>query len=665
MVGWLLGFAAPAAAQITVPLTIDYVTLREALIRQIYDAPGGRARLWSGDNDCQYLYAENPRFGRAGDAVKLETDGTLSLGVPIGGQCVSPLSWQGIIEIDAAPYLAPNLRLMFRVSDINLYDAQHQKTLIVGRGFDLIKQNFIPRFQTFSFDLGPAVNEFRALAEDAAPAADAQRLRAALATIRGVPPLVPTDDGVRLTLAINAPAMAAAQPTAAPPGPLTPAELAAWNQRLDQWDAFIVFAVKQLGSTVGDKQVRARLLSVLLDGRYRMVRALNQPSAPGAPDPVRVLFLDEWRQLRDIVRSAAISGQLGDHALEFMSFVSAGDALMAFDEAAPALGVRISAADLRRLARIMAPATTVDPLQFNYNEDPELQHIFGIVPPQKTPDSIEPSGLGGPAPATNSPGAMPPPPGSAPPASGASPSSGAPGAPAAPPPHDGPSSAATFIRMTLRLIAPAEAFADAAPPPRRLTRLERMLRRVVVNENNAEPYTRALDALLDAAVDGESAEADAPLPAAYRTLVKATAWQESCWRQFVVTRGRVWFLRSSTGDIGLMQINQHVWRGFYSIPHLEWDIAYNAGAGSQILARLMKRAAARARRGAAAAAVVRSVYAGYNGGPDKLERWRRRDEPAGPRMVDEAFWQKYRALAAGQSIDVLRCAAEWSKAPGH
>jgi hypothetical protein len=64
---------------------------------------------------------------------------------------------------------------------------------------------------------------------------------------------------------------------------------------------------------------------------------------------------------------------------------------MAFDQAAPALGARISAADLRRLARIMAPNTTADPLQFNYQEDPELQRIFGFTPPPQTPDSVEPS----------------------------------------------------------------------------------------------------------------------------------------------------------------------------------------------------------------------------------------------------------------------------------
>ena len=46
---------------------------------------------------------------------------------------------------------------------------------------------------------------------------------------------------------------------------------------------------------------------------------------------------------------------------------------MAVDQAfATALGMRISAEDLRRLAHIMAPVAKGDPLEFNFDEDPEL-----------------------------------------------------------------------------------------------------------------------------------------------------------------------------------------------------------------------------------------------------------------------------------------------------
>src|ERR1700689_4595752 len=104
----LVGFGATApadpAAEIIVPLTIDYPTLGAALKRQIYDAPGGRAILWQGTNDCEFLYAENPRFATTGTAmVDLESDGEMGLGVPLADKCVNPISWKGIIAIDATP----------------------------------------------------------------------------------------------------------------------------------------------------------------------------------------------------------------------------------------------------------------------------------------------------------------------------------------------------------------------------------------------------------------------------------------------------------------------------------------------------------------------------------------------------------------------------------
>ncbi|MGZ6253573.1 MAG: hypothetical protein ACXWM1_10935, partial [Candidatus Binataceae bacterium] len=182
--------AAEPATQIIVPLTIDYLTLGAALKRQVYDAPGGRAILWKGTNDCEFLNAYNPRFSLGAAAVELESDGELGLGVPLAENCVGPLSWKGIIAVDAAPYLTSDLTLMFRVTDINLYDRQHQKSLIVGHGFDLIKQNFIPRFQTFKFDLRAPIEEFRALASEAAPAGQAASFKQALATVHSVGPAI-------------------------------------------------------------------------------------------------------------------------------------------------------------------------------------------------------------------------------------------------------------------------------------------------------------------------------------------------------------------------------------------------------------------------------------------------------------------------------------------
>ena len=87
------------------------------------------------------------------------------------------------------------------------------------------------------------------------------------------------DDGIRAKVELTmpvfpTPAVAAAPgATAATPnapvanapgaraGAITPAEMEAFQTQLDQWDAFLVFAIKQLGVADNDPQFRADLLS--------------------------------------------------------------------------------------------------------------------------------------------------------------------------------------------------------------------------------------------------------------------------------------------------------------------------------------------------------------------------------------------------------------------
>src|SRR5208283_3243625 len=386
------------ATQVRIPLTIDYLALREALKRNLFTAPGGRAQLWNGIDDCQFLYAENPEFSRAtacGPAtVRLETADSLGLGVSMGSQCLNAIQWSGIVDALGVPYIAPGLQLKFHFTDLNLYDSAHQKTQLASRGFDLIKSYLIPQLDDFSYDLKPAVQQLGAMVSDSIAPEAADRLHAAIASLTAEPGIVALDDGIRVTLVMtipDVPTPAAVPGAAASPAPAsaTPAELKAFQDTLDQWDAFLVFSIKQLGDAVGDRQFRDQLLQILLDSRYRLVQALNNPPEAAEPDPVRALFLDEWRQLHDAVRAAAGRGMLGTHALEFMSFISAGDALFALDQAAPALGMRISAADLRRLAHIMAPGATGDPLQFNDREDPDLKKLFAVPEPPASRHPIE------------------------------------------------------------------------------------------------------------------------------------------------------------------------------------------------------------------------------------------------------------------------------------
>jgi len=664
------------ATQVRIPLTIDYITLREALKRNLFTAPGGRAQLWNGSDDCQFLYAENPEFSRAtagGPAtVKLETADSLGLGVSMGSQCLNAVQWSGIVEALGVPYIAPGLQLKFHFTDLNLYDSAHQKTQLVSRGFDLIKSYLIPQLDDFSYDLKPAVQQLGAMVSDSITPEAAGRVHAAIASLTAEPNIEALDDGVRVTIVMMIPDVptptaipgAAASPAPAP----TTAELKAFQDTLDQWDAFLVFSIKQLGDAVGDQPFRDQLLQILLDSRYRLVQALNNPPAAAGADPVRLLFLDEWRQLHDAVRAAARRGMLGAHALEFMSFISAGDALFALDQAAPALGMRISAADLRRLAHIMAPNASGDPLQFSYHEDRDLKKLFAVPEPPTTHHPIEEEDV-----PPSAPGALPSSRGASTPAADASPGRSIPPASAGP----GASRQASrqfaridplLLRM-LSVLSPREAAAaqqDKDDEPAMLPRLQQVadrLYRLVVTEDNAQAYRHDMGLLLDLSAERQLGEGtidrgDAPI---YVTLVRSAAWQESCWRQFVMAEAGIRWLESATGDIGLMQVNKHVWRGFYDIDRLKWDVLYNAGAGCEILARMMRYASAQPKFDPVPVAghLARSAYAAYNGGPGACNRWRRRREPAALKQIDSSFWDKYRAVQDGTPIDILSCARDW------
>ncbi len=147
----------------------------------------------------------------------------------------------------------------------------------------------------------------------------------------------------------------------------------------------------------------------------------------------------------------------------------------------------------------------------------------------------------------------------------------------------------------------------------------------------------------------------------YINLVLSTAWQESCWRQFVMVGDRVRWLESDTGDIGVMQVNKHVWRGFYDIDRLKWDVLYNVGAGCEILTQMMQFASmsqAKFDPVLISSHLARSTYAGYNGGPTACNRWRRREPPA-LKQIDDGFLERYRAVEDGTQIDILSCANGW------
>ena len=281
-------------------------------------------------------------------------------------------------------------------------------------------------------------------------------------------------------------------------------------------------------------------------------------------------------------------------------FLDAGDALVALDRAAPGLGMRVSADGLRQLARSLRPGTGADPLAYDWAVDPQLGALFDVEPiPQPAP--------------------LPP----------------------------GRSWLDLFI---------TRAHAAAEKPP---------LDRWVPSRGELTVYEARIGELLrrTSAAELQKTSLGEPYDAIYRHLLPATALIESCWRQYEVRSGQVSYVRSGSGSVGIMQINQHVWRGFYDVQRLRWDTAYNMRAGAQILMRYLKDyAIPYAERSGDVSHAPRAAYAVYNAGPRAVGRFNK--VPPHPReaRVDARLRTLFEGIAAGGQVDLRNCAVSTAAA---
>jgi len=593
---------AAGAREVGFPLLVDHALLRASLARQLGEERDGSALVWGTRGSCRSLVLSDLRVGPAPGRVRITAQVTAHLGFRFLGFCFAPLSWKGNVESVARPEIGGDWRLRLRELDSHLYDTAWRRTMVASRLWDVVKGRLESELTTFAFDLAPPVEEVRGLIRASVEPARARPVLEALATLRPLGVDV-DDEGVKVQVALDLPPEDA---TPSPPEPpLAPIEVARWQQLLESWDGFLVFVVKNLGVADADPRLRDELLDLLLAGRYRLLDALAGGPVAGV-DPVRQLFLDAWERLRGVVRESVAHGGPQDRLLRYASFVAAGDALAALDAAAPSLGLEISTDGLRRLARVLDPSYAGDPLAYTEAPDPVLRELFHFhePPPSESSPAPPPAGESG---------------------------------------WLGPRAAC------------------ASPPPNELGPLARRLDRWLPRADERPAYRDAVARLL--ALVAERTAGASPVEERfahlYRVLVPAVAWQESCWRQFVERDGKVTYLLSKSGDVGIMQVNRRVWRGFFDLAKLESDIAYNAGAGAEILAQFLTRYGAREASGRLENA-ARATYAAYNGGPEAYRRYRLARVPRAQRAVDRAFWEKYQAVAAGRALDFVLCVERWS-----
>jgi hypothetical protein len=591
-----LFLAAPGAlaARLEIPLRVPLEPIRQALSAQLAASPSRPNVIYS-EGRCRYLNIETPKLDAVGGHLRLTGPGSAALGVELFGNCQNAAAWTGSMQFILAPQIDSAGRLRLRIVDSTLKDASGARAL--GFIWDVTKRYLHPRLERFSYDLGASRTALAQIVRGAAPPERSAELEQAVSQLQVLQPRVEANRIV-VPIAMEFPDAWTAAPAAAPNpasvAPLTEAELEALEQALQPWDAFLVYSVKQVALDSEDSALRQRLFTLLLDSRYRLVQILAG-DAPAAGDPLRELFIDAWSELRTILADAQRDGLLDASLARYAVFIDAGDALLALDRAAPGLGMTLSAPGLRQLARSLRPGASDDPLAYDWAADPQLRRVFGV-------EEI---------------------------------------------PRSGPVIPA---RSWLDLLIGSAYAAEPGGEP--------ALDRWVPKRDELSAYETRVGGLLEktGAAELQRTALPAPYDTIFRKLVPTTALIESCWKQYVVRGGKVSYLRSGAGSVGIMQINQIVWRGFYEVERLRWDTAYNARAGTQILMRYVKDyAIPYAEKNGDPNLVPRAAYAVYNAGPRAVGRFNKAKLHPREQRVDEHLWKLYQGIAAGGQADLRTC----------
>ena len=595
-----------AAREVTVPIRMDLAFVRQALVQQLYTEPGEKAALWNDGVGCGWLELYRPAIDVADGKLHIVSRGDARVGTSVGGQCLVAIDWKGFVEVFEEPQLNAETRsITFKVINSNIYDEKHEKRLLTGKLWDLVKKYVHPRLEAVHIDLTQPFDELKAWLPLVLPGSQ-ERIDKLLASLSVRDPRF-ADGELAVILAFDVePRAAAVAPTPEPT--LSPAELAAWQTKWQQWDAFLTFVIKRFASDASG-ELRQAVLEVLLDARYQLLDALVPPY-PNAPDPVPGLFLDAWERLAPVLRKEA-AGLPAETALQYTGFISAADALRALNDLGPDIGLEISADGLRRLARMVAPASIEDPVAYSTDIDPELRTLLGFGPPL-------------------------------------------------PPPSISPDVDLSRLDRLARFLALAhswfEGMARASIDPDIIAKLNRW----APTREDADQYLPLARDLLHHVTEQAlgKGDLDASFQPVFRHLVLAAAWQESCWRQYIRKNGKLAPLRSPVGSVGMMQVNVHVWRGVYDLKGLLGDISYNGRAGSEILLHYLNDyaiAKGEQKHPGGNDNLARATYAIYNGGPGHMTRYRSPKEKKSLKKIDDLFWQKYTAVRDGREMDVASC----------
>jgi hypothetical protein len=330
----------------SLPIQLDYGLIKKVLVNQLFTKPGQSAQLWNDKHGCSFLNLTNPKISGVKGQIRLLNNVQTQLGTRLGGQCLTLLKWDGVLETFQQPTLnADHTVLSLPVTKANAYDQQgHQLT--IDKLQELIKKVAEPKLADIKIDLNSSRGDIEKTMISFLPKENTPQVKAMLNSLK-FSEAEANDNGVAIKMGFDIP------PNTVPKKPaaaFNAAELKQWQASWKEWDGFLTRAIKQAAADANSAELRKTLMAILAESRTAFQAGLKNHNPEN--DPVRVFFTHTWQQLSPQLHTLA-KALPEVQGLRYLTFIAATDVVYELEKIGAPLGLELSSDGLRKLARIL------------------------------------------------------------------------------------------------------------------------------------------------------------------------------------------------------------------------------------------------------------------------------------------------------------------------
>ncbi len=614
-----IGFCFPTFAfseTVSLPLTLDYTLLRSLTIHSAFSDPGLTAILLDEYDGCTKIIASEPHFSRSGSFVRFETKVNIRSGALIGDKCLMPVIWEGYLVLYQKPKIDNEKWLLsFETVESFIYNKDHQPAKVAAIIWYFIESWVYDYLKNITIDLGPPISDLKSFLLPLFTKEVSHNIQKMLDSMRPGE-IHTTPKALKIDILVNLEKEYKEERDIINET-ISQQELENFIRIWETWDSFLVQMITALAEEPLSKEDRDLLLDLVLETRHQFVAQLSEKTWEN--DFVREQFVSVWQQISPILRKH-LGDEPSENLLGYLAFFTASDALSALDKIGPTVGVEISRNGLIRLARMLD--SQLETLTYLPDVDDKLRRTLGFEPTKEPTDTvfekeeieieIEDNAL---------------------------------------------DSNDNNLSKVISSIFCKPVWAKAIKSIPKL----KQIREWLVQKEGVTNYIDRIKGLLDRSVLNvlEKGKLSKKYHTIYQQTVLSTAWQESCFRQFRTKNKRLTYIRSYNGtSVGLMQINERVWRGVYNLNHLRWNIKYNALAGCEIIDLYFRRYALRKIdqiNPFTEMKLAGVIYAMYNGGPGQFKKFLNRCKNNKFYSSDRLFREKFTWVINGQWNNINKC----------